>query len=99
MTSINSVEENSLAILGHRGPCVHSSSLVLCTCDDEPYDELENSPLISYQNHCAGSDKYLADIHCHEAKPIYSNAKARRKLLVACVVCLLFVIAEAIGEL
>ena len=98
MTSINVAEEDEEPILNQGTPCLHSSNLVRCTCDDAPLDDAENSPLISYQNHSAGSDRYLADIHCHEAKPIYSNARARRKLLIASIVCLLFVAAEVVGK-
>ena len=98
MTSVNTGEEDRLPILNHRTPCLHSSNLVLCTCDDLPPDDSEHSPLISYQNHTVGSDRYLTEIHCHEAKPIYSNARARRKLLIASIVCLLFVVAEVVGK-
>ena len=100
MASMNTVEEDEVPILDHRTPCLHSSNLVRCTCDDAPRDDSENSPLISSQNHnhSAGSDRYLTDIHCHEAKPIYSNARARRKLLIASIVCLLFVVAEVVGK-
>ena len=97
MTSINTDEEDTFPVLNRRSPCVNSSSLA--RCDETPYFDDEDSPLISCQNHSDGSDNYLTDIHCHEAKPIYSNAKARRKLVVASFVCLLFVIAEAVGKI
>lgn len=97
MTSINTDEEDTFPVLNRRSPCVHSGSLVRCACDED-FDD-EDSPLISYQNHSDGSDNYLTDIHCHEAKPIYSNAKARRKLVIASFVCLLFVIAEVVGKI
>ena len=99
MLNINNAEEDRAPILNHKAPCLHSSNLVRCTCDDVPDDESENSPLISLQNHSIGNDTYLTDIHCHEAKPIYSNAKARRKLLIASILCLLFVVAEVVGKL
>ena len=99
MTSINTDEEDTFPVLNRRSPCVHSSSLAQCACDETPYSDDEDSPLISCQNHSDGSDNYLTDIHCHEAKPIYSNARARRKLVVASFVCLLFVIAEAVGKI
>ena len=103
MTSINVAEDDQL-VYHHKPDCfqrTNSNSLAKCTCDDAPlfYDSAEHSPLISYQNHSEGVDvKYLTDIHCHEAKPIFSNARAKRKLMIASVVCLLFVIAEAIGK-
>lgn len=101
MTSIN-VAEGDRVVYHHKPDCFKkSNSLAKCTCDDAPlfYDGSEQSPLISFQNHCEGEEvKYLTDIHCHEAKPIYSNARAKRKLVVASVVCLLFVIAEVIGK-
>lgn len=102
MTSINVHDEDERStILNHKQGCKKSNCLVTCTCGGEAslYDESENAPLISYQNYSEGADvSYLTDIHCHEAKPIYSNARARRKLLVASVVCLLFVVAEVIGK-
>lgn len=102
MTSINVAEDDRL-VYHHKPDCFkRSNSLAKCTCDDAPlfYDSAEHSPLISYQNFSEGADvKYLTDIHCHETKPIYSNARAKRKLVVASVVCLLFVIAEVVGGL
>lgn len=98
MSSVNTVDEDCVPILNHRTPCQHRSKFVRCTCEDPPFDDdVENSPLITYQSH--SGESYLTDIHCHEAKPIHSNAKARRKLLIASIVCLLFVIAEVVGKL
>ena len=101
MTSINVAEDDRL-VYHHNPDCsTRSNSFAKCTCDDAPlfYDSAEHSPLITYQNYSEGVDvKYLTDIHCHETKPIYSNARAKRKLVVASVVCLLFVIAEAVGK-
>ena len=101
MTSINVAEDDRL-VCHHKPDCfIRSNSLAKCTCDDAPlfFDSAEHSPLISCQNYSEGTDaKYLTDIHCHEAKPIHSNARAKRKLVVASVVCLLFVIAEVIGK-
>lgn len=97
--SINVDVDERLPVFNHKPNCLKSNSLARCTCDDIPYDDSEHSPLIAYQNYSEGADvRYLTDIHCHEAKPIYSNAKARRKLMIASVVCLFFVIAEVIGE-
>ncbi|XP_020611500.1 zinc transporter 2-like [Orbicella faveolata] len=102
MTSINVAEDDRL-VCHHKPDCFkRSNSLATCTCDDGLllYDSSEHSPLIAYQNYSEGADaKYLTDIHCHETKPMYSNARAKRKLVVASVVCLLFVIAEVIGGL
>lgn len=99
MTSINVDVDDLSPVFNHKPHCSKSNSLAVCTCDDIPYDSSEHAPLISYQNYSEGADaRYLTDIHCHEAKPIYSNAKARRKLMIASVVCLFFVIAEVIGE-
>lgn len=101
MTSINVAEDDRL-VCHHKPDCFkRSNSLATCTCDDGLllYDSSEHSPLIAYQNYSEGADaKYLTDIHCHETKPMYSNARAKRKLVVASVVCLLFVIAEVIGK-
>lgn len=70
----------------------------------EDYDFAEEDPLISYQNYnnhlsrTMSTDTYTEDNHCHEAKPIHSSKRARRKLTIASVVCLIFVIAEVIGK-
>lgn len=91
----------SVDVLSHKPDCLRWNSLARCTCDDEllSLDDSEHSPLIALQNYSEGADVgCLTDTHCHEAKPSYSNAKARRKLAVASVVCLFFVIAEIIGK-
>lgn len=103
MTSINVADDERLPVFNHKPHCLNgnSNSLALCTCDEVPYDDSsEHSPLISFQNCSEGESDvgYLTDIHCHEAKPIYSNARARRKLLIASVLCLFFVIAEVVGK-
>lgn len=103
MTSINTVEEDKAPFITHRTQCSNSNDVIDSICDtDDLHDnssELENAPLITYQSHSNGVDSYLTDIHCHESKPIYSNARARRKLLIASIVCLLFVVAEVVGGL
>ena len=75
--------------------------------DDEDEDFIEIEPLISYQSYNSRShlsrsastdSSYMTNNHCHEAKPIHSNKRARRKLTIASVVCLLFVVAEVIGK-
>lgn len=97
--NINVHEDDRSAVFNHAPDCLRSKGLPRCTCDDLPiFDCAEESPLITYQNYSEGPDvSYLTDIHCHESKPIHSNARARKKLVVASVVCLLFVIAEVVG--
>lgn len=100
MYSINVHEDERTPVFTHTPDCLRSNGLPTCTCDELPIlVTAEHSPLIAYQNYSEGADvSYLTDIHCHESKPIYSNARARKKLVVASVVCLLFVIAEVVGE-
>lgn len=79
-----------------RGVCNGSE----CLCgngfeDDE--DFTEEAPLISYQSG-PNNDTYYTDVHCHEFRPVFTNKRARRKLTIASVVCLFFVIAEVIGK-
>ncbi|KAL9968172.1 hypothetical protein ACROYT_G026512 [Oculina patagonica] len=91
-------------VLSHKPDCLRWNSLARCTCDDEllSLDDSEDSPLIALQNYSEGADDVECDtdIHCqcHEAEPSHSNSKARRKLAVASIVCLFFVIAELIGK-
>ncbi|KAK3731840.1 hypothetical protein QZH41_020201 [Actinostola sp. cb2023] len=78
-----------------RGVC--NGSVCLCGNGfDENEEDCEEAPLISYQ---AGSqnDTYFTDVHCHEFRPVFTNRNARRKLTIASIVCLIFVIAEVIG--
>lgn len=100
MLSINVHEDERTPVFTHAPDCLRSNGLPTCTCDELPIlVTAEHSPLIAYQNYSEGADvSYLTDIHCHESKPIYSNARARKKLVIASVVCLLFVIAEVVGE-
>ena len=60
--------------------------------------DCEIAPLVPYRNRGESENGYFTDTHCHESKPIYSNRRARRKLTIASVVCLVFVVAEVIGE-
>jgi hypothetical protein len=78
-----------------RGICMGT----VCQCDnfDLNDEDIEESPLISYHSETPNSS-YFTDVHCHEFRPIFSNKNARRKLTVASIVCLFFVIAEAIGK-
>ncbi|XP_078378655.1 proton-coupled zinc antiporter SLC30A2-like isoform X3 [Oculina patagonica] len=94
----------SVDVLSHKPDCLRWNSLARCTCDDEllSLDDSEDSPLIALQNYSEGADVECdTDIHCqcHEAEPSHSNSKARRKLAVASIVCLFFVIGELIGGL
>ena len=95
--SDHSDEVQHATILNSGDYCQQSRCAVRCICSDSSLCDGENSPLISYQSH-GDSDNYLTDIHCHEARPIYSNRRAKRKLTIASVVCLLFVVAEVVGE-
>lgn len=77
---------------------VCGGSVCLCgNCFDDELDSAENAPLISYQS-ATQNETYFTDVHCHEFKPIFSNKNARRKLTIASIVCLFFVIAEVIGK-
>jgi hypothetical protein len=57
-------------------------------------EDIDQVPLFSYLVEWPNN----SSVHCHEFKPIFSNKNARRKLTVASVVCLFFVIAEVIGK-
>lgn len=103
MNGTRTVNEDSVPTGSHRTPCLRSSGIINYSCDTDELHiqsstELEDDPLITFQNQSTGGDGYLTDIHCHESKPIYSNARARRKLMIASIVCLLFVIAEFVGK-
>lgn len=84
-------------------PCLNPNGIINYSCESDELHiqsstELEDDPLITFQNQNPGTDGYLTDIHCHESKPIYSNARARKKLVIASIVCFIFVIAEVVGK-
>ncbi|XP_074622933.1 proton-coupled zinc antiporter SLC30A2-like isoform X1 [Acropora palmata] len=106
MNSIRTVSKDSVPTGSQRMACLRSNGIINYSCDTDELHislqsstELEDDPLITFQNQSTGGDGYRTDIHCHESKPIYSNARARRKLMIASIVCLLFVVAEFVGGL
>ena len=106
MAPISVAEDERSAVFSHKPNCSKlNCPLASCTCDDELLllDDSEQSPLIPLLNYSEGEGtdvRCLTDSHClcHEAEPRYSNARARRKLAVASIVCLFFVIAQGIGK-
>ncbi|XP_015761455.1 PREDICTED: zinc transporter 2-like [Acropora digitifera] len=106
MSSIRTVSKDSVPTGSQRMACLRSNGIINYACDTDELHislqsstELEDDPLMTFQNQSTRGDGYRTDIHCHESKPIYSNARARRKLMIASIVCLLFVVAEFVGGL
>ena len=103
MNGRRTVNEEFVLTRSPKTPCLNPNGIINYSCDSDELHiqssmELEDDPLITFQNQSTGSDGYRTDIHCHESKPIYSNARARRKLVIASIVCFLFVIAEVVGK-
>lgn len=69
----------------------------VCECENFNIDVIEQAPLISFQSDTPNTT-YFTDVHCHGFRPIFSNKNARRKLTIASIVCLIFVVAEVVGK-
>ncbi|XP_014296363.2 proton-coupled zinc antiporter SLC30A2 isoform X3 [Microplitis demolitor] len=68
--------------------CVHGKLSGCCTVIKNADDEVSS---IDYQNHAQVED------HCHRERDEAIDKKARRKLIIACVLCVIFMITEIVG--
>lgn len=77
--------------------CIHGNKWGVATCceDLEGHNESENEPMLGYRNEeKSGSNSSL---HCHQNRAEGIDKKARRKLIYASVLCVLFMIGEVVG--
>lgn len=75
------------------------NSIIYC-CHGNAADEccnngMSKSPESSVLN--GNRDKFFTDSHCHDEKEVGVDKVARRRLVMASVLCLLFMIGEAVG--
>ena len=62
----------------------------------------EEEPFIQLQE---GSSNNPTDVngessllHCHDLRPVYSNDKAWKKLIIASSLCFIFAVGEVVGK-
>ncbi|CAG0917010.1 unnamed protein product [Notodromas monacha] len=79
--------------------CVHGNLYSVC-CIDETTGEVARIPSRSSEI-VEGDVDLHASIgepdHCHQERDVGPDASARRKLIIASVLCLLFMVGEAVG--
>lgn len=66
--------------------------------DEEPFIQLHDSAESMNVNSVNMTDSVSTVIHCHDLRPVTSNTKAWKKLIIASTFCLLFAIGEAFGK-
>merc|ERR1712083_1134799 len=79
--------------------CIHGNKWgVANCCEDIDQNSAEHEPMLGYQSleEVVGS-KDDSTLHCHQSRREGVDERARRKLLVAAGLCLLFMIAEIVG--
>ncbi|XP_044741771.1 zinc transporter 2-like isoform X2 [Chrysoperla carnea] len=77
--------------------CVHGRpSTGCCTVSEgeiiDPQSE-DQDPIISFKN----TNQILSADHCHRSRNEEIDKKARRKLLIASILCVLFMVCEVVG--
>ncbi|CAG5096205.1 Similar to Slc30a2: Zinc transporter 2 (Mus musculus) [Cotesia congregata] len=72
--------------------CVHGKLSGCCTVIKNTDDE------VSVGSYSSRSQEYFsAEDHCHRERDEAIDKKARRKLIIACVLCVIFMITEIVG--
>jgi len=74
--------------------CIHGNKWGVATCCDDWED---NEPMLG--GHSEDEDDSNCSVHCHQNRQEGVDKKARRKLIVASVLCLLFMVGEIVGGL
>ena len=65
--------------------------------DEEPFIQLHESTGNMNVN-SAEPDIFPTVIHCHDLRPVTSNKKAWKKLIIASTFCFIFAVGEVIGK-
>jgi len=78
--------------------CTHGNKWGVATCcEDLDQGSSEHEPMLGYQTLEEGLGKKEESLHCHQSRAEGVDKRARRKLIVASILCLLFMIAEIVG--
>merc|ERR1711971_494410 len=105
--NLPAVRVRALQILLHLRPSpapscsasMATSGGVATCCEDIDYQNSpEHEPMLGYQTlEEGGASREESTLHCHQSRREGVDERARRKLLVAAGLCLLFMIAEIVG--
>jgi len=101
---INTRQENYQTIQrsNSRSPpvvfCIHGNKWGVANCCEELDEQTqsEHEPMLGYQ--ADGKLRSPDTLHCHQSREEGIDKRARRKLILASVLCLVFMIGEVIGS-
>jgi len=76
--------------------CIHGNKWGVANCCEEleGQTDSEHEPMLGYQSDGKPGEDTL---HCHQSRQEGIDKKARRKLILASVLCLVFMIGEVVG--
>jgi len=78
--------------------CIHGNKWGIATCceklEGNDHDNGHKEPMVGYQQGKYGSND---SIHCHQDRKEGIDKKARKKLIFASILCLVFMIGEIVG--
>jgi len=77
--------------------CIHGNKWGVANCCEEleGQSHAEHEPMLGYQSD--GKSGTQDTLHCHTSREEGIDKKARRKLILASILCLVFMIGEVIG--
>merc|ERR1719219_2960090 len=74
--------------------CVHGNKWGVATCCED-WEDADDVPMLS--GHQEDEDASNCSLHCHQTRQEGVDKKARRKLILASCLCLVFMVAEIVG--
>merc|ERR1719219_405786 len=74
--------------------CVHGNKWGVATCCED-WEDADDVPMLSGQQE--DDDASNCSLHCHQTRQEGIDKKARRKLILASRLCLVFMVAEIVG--
>ena len=70
--------------------------------DEEPFIQLKESSSNDHINAMAAENEINSEetrkLHCHDIRPVFSNNKAWKRLMIASTLCFIFAIGEVVGK-
>jgi len=77
--------------------CIHGNKWGVANCCEEleGQNHSEHEPMLGYKSD--GKSRGPDSLHCHQSREEGIDKKARRKLILASILCLVFMIGEVVG--
>ncbi len=67
--------------------------------EEEPFIQLHEGAENMGANSVDLPDNFSTVIHCHDLRPVTSNKKAWKRLIIASTLCFIFAVGEVFGKL